>query len=125
MAGDAGADGSPGLTPDLAAGEATAAAAPPARPPPGSPAARPRYIPAAVRREVWLRDGRRCQYPLDSGGTCDATARLELDHLVPVALGGPSTAANLRVVCAFHNRVAARAALGGALVEDQRARRRL
>ena len=100
----------------------TAAAEPPAQPLPGSAAARPRHIPAAVRREVWLRDGQRCQHPLDSGGTCGATARLELDHLVPLALGGPSTADNLRVVCAFHNRAAARATLGEALVEDQRAR---
>ncbi len=84
---------------------------------------RPRYIPAAIRREVWLRDGQRCQFPLDSGGTCGAKARLELDHLVPLALGGLSTAANLRVVCCFHNQAAARAILGGALVEDQRARR--
>ena len=81
-----------------------------------------RYIPAAVRREVWARDGAHCQYPLDGGATCGATHRLELDHLLPLALGGPSTAANLRVTCAFHNRAAARAILGDALVEDRWAR---
>ncbi len=87
-----------------------------------STAASSRYIPAAIRREVWARDRARCQHPLDSGGTCGATARLELDHVIPLALGGQSTAANLRVVCAFHNRAAAKAALGDALVEDQRGR---
>ncbi len=81
-----------------------------------------RYIPAAVRREVWARDGQRCQHPLDGGGTCGATHRPELDHLVPLALGGPSTAANLRVTCAVHNRAAAREILGEALVEDRRVR---
>ncbi len=91
---------------------------------PASGTTRPRFIPAAIRREVWLRDGRRCQHPLDTGGTCGATHRLELDHLIPLALGGPSTVENLRVVCAFHNLAAARAVLGSALVEDQRARAR-
>ncbi len=81
-----------------------------------------RYIPAAIRREVWTRDRARCQHPLDSGGTCGATSRLELDHVIPLALGGQSTAANLRVVCAFHNRAAATAVLGDALVDDRRAR---
>ncbi len=85
--------------------------------PPRSPAAPPeprtsRHIPAAVRREVWARDGARCQFPLDCGGICGSKHRLELDHLVPVALGGPSTAANLRVTCDVHNRYAARLALG-------------
>lgn len=91
---------------------------------PPRPSSAARYIPAAVRREVWLRDGQRCQHPLDSGATCGATARLELDHVIPLALGGPSTAGNLRVTCAFHNQAAARAVLGDALVEDQRSRSR-
>ncbi|MBL0274971.1 MAG: HNH endonuclease [Anaeromyxobacter sp.] len=92
--------------------------------PASTPAAPPasRHIPAAVRREVWLRDGQRCQHPLDAGGTCGSTLRLELDHLVPLALGGPSTADNLQVTCAAHNRAAARATLGEALAASGRGR---
>ncbi len=100
------------------------AAVPAAGPLRGLAAARTRHIPAAVRREVWLRDGQRCQHPLDSGGRCGATHRLELDHVVPMALGGLSTAGNLRVVCRFHNQAAARAALGNPIMEEQRARAR-
>jgi hypothetical protein len=81
------------------------------------------HIPAAVEREVRLRDGDRCQFPLDAGGVCGSTWQVELDHLVPLALGGETSVANLRCACAFHNRFAAREALGPALTST--ARRRL
>ncbi|MBL0277410.1 MAG: HNH endonuclease [Anaeromyxobacter sp.] len=97
----------------------TSPQAPAAEQPAAAPAPHPRFIPAAVRREVWQRDGQRCQFPLDRGGTCGATHRLELDHLVPLALGGQATAANLRVVCARHNRYAARLALGPAAAAER------
>ncbi len=69
-------------------------------------------IPAAVRRAVWERDASRCAWPLDAGGRCGSTHRLELDHIVPWAKLGDSTFDNLRVVCATHNRLAARQAFG-------------
>ncbi len=56
-------------------------------------------IPAAVRRAVWERDGQHCTWPLDGGGCCGSTHRLELDHIIPWAEWGPSTVENLRVVC--------------------------
>jgi hypothetical protein len=69
-------------------------------------------IPAAVKRAVWVRDAGRCCWPLDGGGTCGSTHRLELDHIRPWAQEGDSTEENLRVVCAAHNRQAARQAFG-------------
>jgi HNH endonuclease len=77
-----------------------------------APSANPRHIPAAVRREVFTRDEGQCRWPLASGGVCGSTARVQLDHIVPIARGGTSTVSNLRVVCAIHNIVAARLALG-------------
>jgi hypothetical protein len=71
-----------------------------------------RYVPAAVRREVWTRDAGRCQWPLDSGGICGSTLRPELDHVRPWARGGATTPDNLRVLCDFHNQLAAREAYG-------------
>ncbi len=56
-------------------------------------------IPAAVKREVWGRAGGRCEWPLDGGGVCASTLRLEFDHVVPRAHGGPSTIQNVRVLC--------------------------
>jgi hypothetical protein len=69
-------------------------------------------IPAAVRREVWRRDGGCCQWPIASGGVCGSRVRLELDHIVPRGRGGLSTIGNLRVVCRAHNDLAARLAYG-------------
>ena len=73
-------------------------------------------IPAAVRRAVWARDGGHCSWPIDGGGTCGSTHRLELDHVIPWAEWGPSTVENLRVVCHRHNALAARSAFGERLM---------
>ena len=70
------------------------------------------HIPAHVRREVWRRDGGRCQWSLASGGICGSTRHLELDHVRPRSRGGTSTLDNLRILCRSHNDLAARLALG-------------
>ncbi len=75
------------------------------------------HVPAAVRREVWRRDGGCCQWPMASGGICGSTLRLELDHIVPKGRGGGSTADNLRILCRAHNDRAARLAYGDALMD--------
>jgi hypothetical protein len=72
----------------------------PQAPRPGDPASR--YIPAAVRRDVWARDGGRCAF-VGSAGRCAATRFLEFHHLVPYADGGPTVAANLQMRCRVHN----------------------
>jgi hypothetical protein len=82
------------------------------RPSPARPSASPRHIPAEVKRAVWARDGRCCQWRFASGGVCGSTKRLELDHVVPLARGGPTTVSNLRVLCAAHNQLAARQEFG-------------
>jgi hypothetical protein len=75
------------------------------------------YIPAHIRREVWKRDGGRCQFPLDGSGVCGSTYQVELDHIIPVAKGGPSTAKNIRCACKPHNLHAAREALGDTVMD--------
>ena len=82
------------------------------RPSPARPSASPRHIPAEVKRAVWARDGGCCRWPLASGGVCGSTTRLELDHIVPLARGGTSTVSNLRVLCDFHNQLAAKQVFG-------------
>jgi hypothetical protein len=77
----------------------------------------PRRIPAAVRREVFLRDGGRCHWPTADGGICGSTHRVELDHIIPVGRGGGPTVDNLRVLCHGHNDVAARKVYGGAWMD--------
>jgi 5-methylcytosine-specific restriction endonuclease McrA len=77
----------------------------------------PRAITARVRREVWLRDGGRCQFQLENGEHCGSTHRLQFDHVRPVALGGESTASNLRLACAPHNLLAARRVFGDTVMD--------
>jgi hypothetical protein len=80
----------------------------PTEPPPHRRDGPRKAIPAAVKCAVWRRDGGRCCWPLDGGGACGSTHRLELDHIIPWADWGGDMEANLRVVCAAHNQIAAR-----------------
>jgi hypothetical protein len=68
-----------------------------------------------VKREVWVRDGGRCQFRLESGELCGSTHRLQFDHVRPVALGGESSVGNLRLACS--NLLAARRVFGDALMD--------
>lgn len=61
-----------------------------------------RYVPAAVRREVWTRDEGRCAF-IGAGGRCTERALLEYHHVIPFANRGPTTAANLQLRCCAHN----------------------
>jgi 5-methylcytosine-specific restriction endonuclease McrA len=74
-------------------------------------------IPAAVRRAVWERDQGCCSWPLDAGGRCGSTHRLELDHVIPWARDGEPKVENLRLLCGRHNRLAARQVFGNACVD--------
>jgi hypothetical protein len=70
------------------------------------------HLPAAVRREVWKRDGGCCQWPVDSGGVCGSRVRVQFDHIDMRVDGGKPTASNARLLCDVHNRLAARQRLG-------------
>jgi hypothetical protein len=92
--------------------------APPAPPPQmDDDAPSDRYIPAHVRRVVWKREQGRCQFPLEGGGVCGSTCQVELDHIIPVAKGGPSTADNIRCACKPHNLLAARREFGDSVMD--------
>jgi 5-methylcytosine-specific restriction endonuclease McrA len=73
------------------------------RPHPARPStAGSRHIPAAVRREVWRRDGARCAF-VGTAGRCAERGFLELHHVVPFARGGQATTANIELRCRAHN----------------------
>ena len=62
-----------------------------------------RHIPAAVKREVWIRDQARCAF-VGVAGRCSERGFLELHHLHPYADGGSSaSAANIELRCRAHN----------------------
>jgi 5-methylcytosine-specific restriction endonuclease McrA len=91
---------------------------------PSVPSKPSRYVPAQVRRAVYERDGARCAHIDTEGRRCTEQRQLEIDHIVPWALGGPSTVDNLRLACRGHNAQAARQAFGAGFIERRIERRR-
>ena len=81
-----------------------------------------RAIPAAVKREVWRRDGGRCSYvDRTSGRRCGSQHLLQIDHVVPYARGGAAEPHNLRLLCAAHHRYRHAGARFGRPGEDRQA----
>lgn len=70
--------------------------------------ARTRYRSVHVERLVWSRAGNRCEHtePI-TGERCSCTHALQIDHIVPLALGGLDHPDNMRLLCGPHNRYAA------------------
>jgi len=57
-----------------------------------------RYVPRAVRREIFERQGQQCAVPM-----CEHTMFLEKAHLVAHASGGDREAENLVLLCSLHH----------------------
>jgi hypothetical protein len=79
----------------------------------------PANVPRATRRAVFERDGERCTFTDADGHRCPATTWLELDHIVPRAVGGTHEPGNLRVRCRAHNQLYAEQAFGKKYVEGK------
>jgi hypothetical protein len=84
------------------------------------PHQRERYVPAALRRAVFERDGGRCTYVSASGERCPETHALELHHLRAYALGGEHSEENLAYRCHAHNALAAEEDFGRDVVDERR-----
>jgi 5-methylcytosine-specific restriction endonuclease McrA len=80
--------------------------------------ARTRYVPAAVRRDVWVRDEGRCAF-VGTHGRCHERSFLELHHVEPFAEGGATTAANLQLRCRAHNAYEAMLYFGPSVVRER------
>jgi HNH endonuclease len=63
-----------------------------------------RYIPVAVREEVFERDEGCCTFVGANGKRCRSTYQLQFHHKVPFARGGTATSENLTLHCARHNK---------------------
>ena len=71
-----------------------------------------RHIPAAVRREVWKRDGGQCAF-VGVAGRCTERGFLEFHHVRPYADGGATVVENLELRCRAHNVYEAEQYFGG------------
>jgi 5-methylcytosine-specific restriction endonuclease McrA len=63
-----------------------------------------RYLPVALRREVFERDEGCCTFVGANGKRCRSTYQLQFHHKVAFAKGGPATCENVTLHCARHNR---------------------
>ena len=90
------------------------------RPRRGRASKQARHIAANIRRAVWQRDGGRCTFVGENGRRCESRARLEFDHVEPVARSGQTTAANLRLRCRAHNQYEAERRFGKGFMEAKR-----
>ncbi|MFN2547140.1 MAG: HNH endonuclease [Myxococcales bacterium] len=66
-----------------------------------------RYVPAAIRRKVYERDGGRCTFVDASGRRCWETGFLELDHTDGFARTHTHDADSMRLLCGDHTQHAA------------------
>ena len=84
--------------------------------------AKGRCIAAAVKREVWRRDGGQCAF-IGPAGRCTERGFLEFHHVVPYADDGGKTATNIELRCRAHNRYEAERWFGAGedLVREQAA----
>ena len=81
-----------------------------------------RHVPVEVARIVWERDAGQCT--VDAlGRRCSERRFLTLEHKHPHALGGPSTAENLCLLCSSHNAHTARQVFGRAHIDNKRLER--
>ena len=67
-------------------------------PPPPS-----RYLPRAVKRAVWERDGDQCAFSSPGGRRCTERTYLQFHHVQAYAKQGPATVENLSLRCRRHN----------------------
>ncbi len=77
-----------------------------------------RHISAAVRSNVYHRDGGCCSFVSCDGVRCGSKWDLEIDHIVPFAAGGSNAPDNLRLLCRAHNRHAAEKVFGRKFMEQ-------
>lgn len=60
----------------------------------------PRFVSKTLRNHILKKADFRCQFP-----GCDSNHFLQIDHIMPVRVGGKSEPENLQVLCSAHNQM--------------------
>jgi 5-methylcytosine-specific restriction endonuclease McrA len=82
-----------------------------------------RYIPAALKRAVYVRDDGRCRYTDSEGRRCPERDRLEYHHRFPYVLGGQHMLRDVCLMCRTHNQYEAEHDFGRAVMARHRSAR--
>src|ERR1700712_506839 len=88
-----------------------------------APKRKSRYIPRAVRREVYERDQGQCSFVSAEGRRCMARGFPETHHVHAFALGGEATVENLQIMCRAHNQLLGERDFGRAHMQSKRSQR--
>ncbi|WP_413582054.1 HNH endonuclease [Bdellovibrio sp. HCB288] len=67
-----------------------------------------KHIKLSVKRMLLQKCNHTCEYSHPIAGRCHSKYQLQIDHRVPLALGGTDEISNLRVLCRQHNLAEAR-----------------
>lgn len=70
------------------------------------------YISVSMQRHLWRRAQGRCEFTSKDGNRCTSCYRLEIDHKIPLYLGGTNEVSNLHYVYKSHNLYLAQKILG-------------
>jgi hypothetical protein len=78
-----------------------------------------RYVPVSLARTLHRRSSSRCEF-IDpkTARRCESRLRLQIDHVQPYGLGGPTVFDNLRLLCPSHNALEARRTYGNAKIDQ-------
>jgi len=63
---------------------------------------------ASIRKGLFQKAQHQCEFTSAEGKRCQSRHFLEIDHQMPVALGGGNEIHNLRVLCRSHNQLSAK-----------------
>jgi hypothetical protein len=77
-----------------------------------------RFIPKALKHQVFTKGQGRCTFVGSDHRRCEEQRGLQVDHVLPLALGGKTEGGNLRILCAAHNRFMARTLLGDKMMDQ-------
>jgi hypothetical protein len=83
-----------------------------------------RHIPAAIRREVYARDGGQCTFVSDDGRRCQERGGLEFEHAEGFARTGRHEVEGLTLHCRAHNQHCADVLYGREFMQARRSGRR-
>ena len=81
------------------------------------------HLPSELRELVLERADYRCEFKAGNA-RCRERTSLQIDHLIPDALGGPTSLENLRCLCSAHNLWAAEVAFGKTFIRTKIAQAR-